>query len=655
MIQKTSLRKIVLSVLIISVIPAFGQVNLEHFIRQGRIALYKNEYSEAIKHFNVVIERKKDPFEEYFYRGIAKYNLGDYRGAAFDFTQTVDIHPFYYRAYHYRGVTYSSMMEKGKAIKDLDEALSLDPYNAEILISRGTVYLQMGRFKKALDDFDEAILIDGSIPQAYLNRAITHKELENYVEALNDCNRAIRENNFFKKAFAERGLIRYEMGQFDEALKDFNQALKLDENNSRYFYFKALTLYKLGDIEGTLDNYSKVLELDPTNALTYYNRAIIYSQVKEYEAAIQDLNRVAALNPNNMLTYFNRGHIHYKLNEYERAIEDYTRVIELFPKSARGYFMRAEARQKAGDYEAANKDRRMGNLLLEEHDRFAKEGKAGQWVDSTYFSKIIEFEADFRTGEAMAGADISEKTRIHPEKNFTFSLLTENNTKGRSNSFVSSFNQNEKYGIKLILSNENNEMPSSKLQMLMDKVDSLITFSAPSAELYLLKGIINQQIQNLTTAISNYNMAMVTEPYFYPAYLNHADALYEMKENIRNHTKELQNISLGRNQVSSGEQTEVSYEPVLKDLNNALSLKSAVPETWFNQGNTLLTLKKHANAVQSYSMAINLDKDFGEAYYNRGLTLIYLQDSRRGCTDMSKAGELGIDAAYEVIRKYCND
>jgi len=105
----------------------YAQVNLPHFIRQGRIALYNNEYSEAIEHFNVVISRKTDPFEEYFYRGIAKYNLKDYLGAEHDFSRTLEIHPFYSRAYHYRGVTHAALMEKSKAIHDLNKRWNSTP------------------------------------------------------------------------------------------------------------------------------------------------------------------------------------------------------------------------------------------------------------------------------------------------------------------------------------------------------------------------------------------------------------------------------------------------------------------------------------------------------------------------------------------------
>ncbi len=38
----------------------------------------------------------------------------------------------------------------------------------------------------------------------------------------------------------------------------------------------------------------------------------------------------------------------------------------------------------------------------------------------------------------------------------------------------------------------------------------------------------------------------------------------------------------------------------------------------------------------------------GDAYYNRGLVLIYLKDKEKGCIDLSRAGELGVGDAYSV-------
>ena len=53
-----------------------------------------------------------------------------------------------------------------------------------------------------------------------------------------------------------------------------------------------------------------------------------------------------------------------------------------------------------------------------------------------------------------------------------------------------------------------------------------------------------------------------------------------------------------------------------------------------------------------YTKAISLEERLAEAYFNRGLALIYVKREAEGIADLSKAGELGIYQAYSVIKKY---
>ena len=64
---------------------------------------------------------------------------------------------------------------------------------------------------------------------------------------------------------------------------------------------------------------------------------------------------------------------------------------------------------------------------------------------------------------------------------------------------------------------------------------------------------------------------------------------------------------------------------------------------------------KFVESVDSYTKAINVYPYMGDAYYNRGLVLIYLKDKEKGCIDLSRAGELGVGDAYSVISKYCEE
>ena len=76
---------------------------------------------------------------------------------------------------------------------------------------------------------------------------------------------------------------------------------------------------------------------------------------------------------------------------------------------------------------------------------------------------------------------------------------------------------------------------------------------------------------------------------------------------------------------------------------------------YYNRANLKLRLKLYQRAIDDYSMAIKLKPKMSEAYYNRALILLYLKENKLACKDLSKAGELGISEAYNVIKRYCSE
>jgi len=46
-----------------------------------------------------------------------------------------------------------------------------------------------------------------------------------------------------------------------------------------------------------------------------------------------------------------------------------------------------------------------------------------------------------------------------------------------------------------------------------------------------------------------------------------------------------------------------------------------------------------------------MDADFAEAYFNRGLTNLFIGEDAKGKADLSKAGELGIYQSYNLLHR----
>jgi tetratricopeptide (TPR) repeat protein len=75
---------------------------------------------------------------------------------------------------------------------------------------------------------------------------------------------------------------------------------------------------------------------------------------------------------------------------------------------------------------------------------------------------------------------------------------------------------------------------------------------------------------------------------------------------------------------------------------------------WYNRANLLTHQKDYQAAVVNYTKAIELEEDFSEAYFNRALTYLLLNQRDKAINDLSKAGELGIYKAYSILKKLQN-
>ncbi len=95
-----------------------------------------------------------------------------------------------------------------------------------------------------------------------------------------------------------------------------------------------------------------------------------------------------------------------------------------------------------------------------------------------------------------------------------------------------------------------------------------------------------------------------------------------------------------------------NYDEAIADLNAAAKLAPRLAYIYYNRANLHVASGRLPEAFEDYTRAIDLNPHFAEAYYNRGLVQIYMKDTRKGYLDISKAGELGVSAAYELLNIY---
>ncbi len=631
----------------------------------GENALRDNDFQRALKSFNIVITYKPDLFEPYFLRGVTKYYLGDYMGAEYDLTKSIEMHPLYSHAYHIRGVTRDQMQNYHNALRDYNKALEIDPFNADIYISRGTTRIHMKSFISAIEDFNQAVKYDANNADAYLKRAIAKEQLKDYEGAIKDCNDAIRLDYFNTGAYLRRGAIRMEIGEYEDALGDFQQAIRLDPDNSYAYFTRALVKIELADTAGAILDYNKVIEMDPYNALTYYNRGILYADIGKMEKAIEEFDKVLMLNPMNVYTYYNRAAARHSLGRYREAIDDYSEAIKIFPDFAGAYINRSAAWNNLKEYEKANNDYETAMEIinaLHGESEYSEE-LFNKYADSAYYHKIIRFEADFNMGRPEKETlEEMEKTVVPASLFASHIILNEDlyiqlTRSGKHYERLFNFPVRYKETLQVGLSNQIPSATDRETTKLVKLADSLMIYNPLSPTVVYFVGLVNHMLKNYKDARDAYDRVIELNPDFELAYLNRSAVMYEqelMRYNEALYSSKVRLVWGDVDQDVAEREPELpDFSSSLKDLDKVIKLRPEWAIPYFNKGNILLAQKKYDEAIGYFSLAVDKEPGLAEAYFNRGLTQIFLNRLEYGCSDLSQAGELGIKDAYKAINRFC--
>ncbi|MEJ2596040.1 MAG: tetratricopeptide repeat protein [bacterium] len=578
----------------------------------------------------------------------------------------MNIHPLYVRAYHYRGISRDRENDYAHAISDYDKALEIDPFNPEVYLARGDTKMHLQDFHGAIDDYSAAINLKQDIAHAYLNRGIAYHFLDQNEKALKDVNRSIFLDYFNVEGWAKRGMIRYELDSLEYAIADYNHAISLDDKNPFLYFQRALAYFKMNDTLATLNDYDKVIELDPDNALTYYNRALLKSMTGDYEQAITDYDQVVEINPFNVYAYFNRGIVYFEMEKYRQAENDFSTALEIFPDFVGAYINRSLVRERRNNRRGAMEDHdaAMEIIALVNEEGVNPEMLYQRYADSAYFNKIIEFEADFVSGDMKKGRVQFQRVTIQPKANFflvyAFTLPDSLRMKYDKYTYydesISQFNATNKLGIRFVFTTR--EWPVSREKALneLQRIDSTILIAGDTAGAYFMKGVINSMLQNYSTAINSYDEAIVRDNQISYAYLNRGTTRFELDEFIYSEREYSNAVTISRSSFDEAEQRKPdppNHRESLQDYDRVIQMNPGLPFVYYNRANIKLRLKEFHRAIDDYSEAIKIEPELAEAYYNRALTLLYLNEKGLACKDLSKAGELGIQESYNVIKRYC--
>ncbi len=621
-----------------------------------------NDYQEAIRTLNTLLRFDEKAFEGYFLRGIAKYNLDDLLGAEADFSTAILLNPVYTQAYTYRAITRSRLGNYDDALNDFREAIDLRPDLPGPYYSRGVTRLLNQQFEEAISDFDKYIRHETKVADAYICRGLSYLHLKDTTKAYENYNQAIKTNRESPNGYNRRGALYLEQERFQEAEADFNKAIECDSTYLLSFFNRALVYSDTNRPMQALGDFDRVIQLDSTSSITYFNRAMLRSRIGDYNRALEDYDKVARYSPNNVLVYYNRAAVYVQLGDYERAIEDYTSAIDLYPDFANAYIYRGQLRGLLQDAKGARSDRDTAQKKIAAYRERLNDSTYSIYADTTQrFDRLLSFDSKFAgtSFERITGRKGGGKDEMRLLPLYKFTLTQTDSTEQIKHYYPKRLADFEKRvaNPQMQLSWHDSSLPADSLIAIDRRYEQRLKSEEPTWITLFERGISQALIKQYTNSVSTYTTAIELNPTNPFLYLNRSTTRAEMIDFISSIDNSYQRISIDSdpaNRLQSNSKRTYSYDEAVADLNKVIKLYPDFAYAYYNRANLAALSGDLPVAFEDYSRAIELNPHFAEAYYNRGITQIFMKDTRKGCLDLSKAGELGIAEAYELLKQYAH-
>lgn len=637
-----------------------SQVNTDMVMEMGKGALYYDDYVLSIGYFNQVIDAKPYLSEPYYYRGLAKFYLEDFEGTIEDCSQSIERNPFIMPVYQLRALCYIKRQDFAKAAADYDYILQNDPVTGERDVSlwynRVLCRIELKDTERAWLELDTILMKWPRYAKAFDLKAQVCLEKKDTLEAVNWLKRSVDVQPQNSEAWAFMASTYYNAEQYQFADSCLTQAITYSPKNVGYYLNRAVARYQLGKLGAVLSDYDEVLNLDPDNFLAHYNRGLLRAQVGDNNRAIVDFNFVLNLEPDNMLARLNRAQLRQKTGDFRGAVADYTAIIKSYPDFLYGYYQRSVCYRRLGMNKAAASDE--NKIYINQLDRFVSASsrrrrtkavrKRSNHELESYQQLVVADETDSLTHSLYTrmSRGLVQNNVVEKESQPMLGLIFVQ-TKGRLNTeesiptyFLTEIEQiNQKkitpFRIEMSTAVKRTVGDFGGRESLEELRKSLVQMQ--TFESWLLSAICDLYLAHYTNGLGAVNEALVLNSHSVMAMLVYSELWVKYAT------------------VHPTQNERDSWALLLKQLNAFLQKNgSSENQVWpiiYNRACVETHLGMNKEALNDYNRVLSCQPRFAEAWYNRGLLHLQMNEKKQGLSDLRKAGELGLYAAYSILKQ----
>ena len=629
----------------------FAQLNTDRITAIGRNALYFEDYVLSIQYFNQVIHLKPYLAEPYFYRAIAKIQLEDYQGALRDCNAAIERNPFSPGYYYARGYVFLQLDQFEKAEQDYTEALHFSPENRTYMLLRADTRAQMKNYDKALEDIEQMLKREPQAATVWSEKGRICILKEDTLAALNAFEQASKYDKSNPAVWSALGVINLMLEHEEDAYVQLTQAINLGSKWAGDYINRGIIHYRRHNYRGALADYDQAVKIAPREADCYYNRGIMRQEVGDYNRALEDLNTAINLAPDRTEMRYQLGLVQMQLKQWKDVVANMDSLIARYPYFIPAYYLAAQAKTQQGATKAAYQYRQKAFELEQQKEQI--QAQKNQPITDVMISEAQPQKKDHR--KQFSTSTAQNQTEM-PEEEQKYDSKTRGTVQKRYQDIVNEPN--------IVLAYYSQDISLRRTNYYHPIVDQLNQReSLPAAlkftnqEVALTAEMVDFHFAEITRLSQQMNESPTAETLFaraieFAIIKDYASAIDDCTKAILLADKDLEAIICFCRANWRYRLEEVDQELMLRDYEQVLRLQPDFTFALYNKANILGSQRDYNQAIQYYTQAIAQDPDFAEAYFNRGLTYVYIGENEKGLADLSKAGELGIYQAYNLITRF---
>ena len=256
--------------------------------QMARYELLKQNFTEAVKHFSLLLAAKPKDDELRYTLALALSSSGRVKEATATLETISNKSQWFVRSQAFAGILYRQRGDYRRAEQAFREALSSDPKSEQLQNYLASVLRESKKYADAKKVYQDILEQDPANQKTLFNYAVLLSDMGQNQESLEVMQKLVGFNpqhaealNFISYALAEEG------HDLDRALDLANRALQLHPENGFFLDSRGWVYFKMGRTKEALADLEKAVELTKGDAEIGEHLADVYLSAGRQKEALQ--------------------------------------------------------------------------------------------------------------------------------------------------------------------------------------------------------------------------------------------------------------------------------------------------------------------------------------------------------------------------------